>query len=221
MKGALWETMEDDRTWMVNPGKRRRKRGRRNKARKRTRRARRNGGMVAPLINPRRKRRRSGGQVMARRKGGKRRRRGGFRRNPPFRAAGMLRRLQQGVKDALYVTAGDIGAGFVNGFLYGIFPAGKKPTPGSITDLALQGVTAVLIAEVGGRFIKGDATRFVVAGALAKPVRALVQSVMPAGALASYAPMLGMIPTLTRGPSFEGPRLSDNVLDGDAVMQGY
>lgn len=215
-KGALWSTMEDDRTWIDNPRGRRRRKGSRARSRKRSRRARarRNIGTVAPFANPRRRRRSGGG--MARRKGRRR-----FRRNPGgLSTGGMVRRLQQGVKDALFVTAGEVGAGLVGGF----FPA--IPRTG-IVGLAVQGVTAIALGEVTTRFLKNrDGARFVVAGALAKPLKTLMVMlklpvVSPAlSGVGSYAP-LGAIPTLTRGPVFEGPRLSDQIVDGDAVMQGY
>lgn len=216
-QGALWSTMEDDRTWLDNPRRRRKRKGsKRRRARARTRsrsrrRVRRNIGTVAPIINRPRRSRRKGGFVARRRS----RRR--FRRNPGFglggfSPGGIIRQLQQGVKDALFVKAGEMGAGLVSGFL----PAGLKGT--GVVALVVEGVTAVVVGTVAGKALGRDAARFVTAGALSRPMGTAL-AMVTGGKLSSYAP-LGMIPTLTRGPSFEGPRLSDQLVDGDAVMQG-
>jgi hypothetical protein len=210
---ALWSTMEDDRTWLDNPRRRkRRKGGKRKRSRSRGRkRARRNIGTVAPLFN-RPRRRRKGGFV-AKRKRGRRR----FRRNPGFSLAGfsgggIVRQLQQGVKDALYVKVGEIGAGFVSRFI----PANLRGS--GVVALIVDGIMAVVVGTVASKALGRDGARFVTAGALSAPMGTAI-AMLTGGKLSAYAP-LGMIPTLTRGPSFEGPRVSDNVLDGDAVMQG-
>lgn len=205
--------MEDDRTWLDNPRGRRR-RGKKRSRRRGRKRARRNIGTVAPLINRPRRRGRKGGFVAKRRRGGRRR----FRRNPGlslggFSSGGIIKQLQQGVKDALYVKVGEIGASFVGRFL----PAGVRGS--GVVALVVDGVMAVVVGSVASKALGRDAARFVTAGALSAPMGTAI-SMLTGGKLSSYAP-LGMIPTLTRGPSFEGPRIGDNVLDGDAVMQGY
>lgn len=211
--GALWSTMEDDRTWLDNPRRKRRGRKRSRSRSRSRRRVRRNIGTVAPLVN-RPRRGRKGAFVSKRRKGGRRR----FRRNPGgfslggFSTGGIIKQLQQGVKDALYVKVGEIGASFVGRFL----PASVRGS--GVIALVVDGVMAVVVGSVASKALGRDAARFVTAGALSAPMGTAV-SMLTGGKLSAYAP-LGAIPTLTRGPSFEGPRISDNVLDGDAVMQG-
>lgn len=215
---ALWATMEDDRTWLENPrrrrkGGRRRRRGRgrfkkgsaaakrymasirpkRSGSKRRRRRARRNAGIMPVLAN-------RGSHMARRRRGGRRR----YRRNPgggfKFSAGGMLARLKRGVIDALYVTLGEAGAGIVPGF----FPS--IPQTGVI-GFAVQGVTAIALGEVTRKVFKsGDAARFVVAGALAKPMKTLVRSAnipVLSAALSSYA-LEGYAPEDSMGGAF-GP----------------
>lgn len=208
-QGALWSTMKDDRTWLDNPRKRR-KGGRKRKRSRGRKRAGRNIGTVAPIINRPRRGRRKGGFVAKRKRG-----RRGFRRNPGFggfTTGGIMRQLQQGVKDALYVKVGEIGAGFVSRFI----PANLRG--GGVVSLIVDGVMAIVVGTVAGKALGRDGARFVTAGALSAPMGTAI-AMLTGGKLSSYAP-LGMVPTLTRGPSFEGPRLSDNVVDGDAIMQG-
>lgn len=200
---ALWTTMSDDRTWIDNPRGRRKKRGKgrkrrrgrfvkgsaaakrymasirpnKGKRRRRKRRARTNLGTTAAWTVNRKR------SSMARRKRGRRR----YRRNPGGlfggRSGGMIGRLQRGVQDALWVTLGEAGAGAVPA----LFPA--IPADG-IMGIVVQGATAVALGEVTARFLKNrDAARFVVAGALSKPVKGIIQQAnipLLSKALASY-----------------------------------
>jgi hypothetical protein len=223
MSARLWEKMDGDRIWLENPRRKRRRKGggkrrrggrfkkgsaaakrymasiRPNRGTKRRRkRARRNAG-VSPawLLNGKRK-----GSHMARRKRHGRRR---YRRNPGgrsgFSVKGILGRLQRGVVDGLWVVAGEAGAGIVPGF----FPA--IPSTG-VVGFVVQGLTAVGLGEVVRRFAKNSrAAEFVVAGALAKPIRAL--------ALASGIPQLTR--ALSSYPSFAAYPEAGNVVTGGAL----
>lgn len=158
---------------------------------------------------------------MARRKRSSRRR---YRRNPGgggsgFSVKGILSRLQRGAVDALWVVAGEAGAGAIPAF----FP--RVPTTGAI-GFVVQGLTAIGIGEAVRRFLKnGRAAEFAVAGALAKPLRVLALSAgVPqlTRALSSY-PAFGDYPDMgdqvTGGNTFAG--VPDGFVDqGDAETQG-
>lgn len=219
----LWEKMDGDRIWLENPRRKRRKSGGRKRrsggrfkkgsaaakrymasirpnrgTKRRRKRARRNAGtMPGWLVNSKRK-----GSYMARRKRSGRRR---YRRNPGggggFSVKGILGRLQRGAQDALWVVAGEAGAGLVPGF----FPS--IPSTG-VVGFVVQGLTAVGIGEVIRKVAKNSrAAEFAVAGALAKPLRLL--------AMSSGIPVLSR--ALSSYPGLEGYPNAGDVVTGGAL----
>lgn len=193
----LWATMADDRTWLVNP---RRKRRRRAKGKRR----RRNPGLMPNRGHARRRRRKGRvppglARYMAAKRGSKhmakrrrsRRRSGGrrhFRRNPGRAfSRGAVAQLTRGVKDAFAIVVGKAAARALPSFI-------GLPQTGAVA-LLTQAAVAVGVGMVATRFAGGDVGRFVTAGALAAPLEGIVAGLgipVLSPALASYP--LGMIP---------------------------
>jgi hypothetical protein len=111
------------------------------------------------LTNPRRRRR-------ARPAAAKRRRRRGYSRNPAI-----LSQLKQGVMDAGATLVGGAAARTVSGLL----PLPKDGLAGVASGLAV----ALGIGIAARKFSRGDTARFLTAGAMQVPVKALITTFVP------------------------------------------
>jgi hypothetical protein len=148
---------------------------------------RRNPGMLA---NPRRRRRATARKVTRRRRS--------VRRNPSI--GGALSLVTRGVKDAAYMVGGEMASNIVAGYI----PALLKGADGveTQTGAQLRKVISAVVVGFGAQQLfkgRGDAARFMVAGALAAPIKQVIRPLLPttgvlSGALASY-PRLAAYPT--------------------------
>lgn len=168
----------------------------RKRRRKAITRARRNPGMLA---NPRRRRRATARKVT-------RRRRRSVRRNPSL--GGALNLVTRGVKDAAYMVGGEMASNIVAGYI----PALLKDQTGveTKTGAQLRKLISAVVVGFGAQqiFKGGDAARFMVAGALAAPIKQVIRPLLPAtgvlsGALAAY-PRLAAYPLPVALPAGRG-----------------
>jgi hypothetical protein len=212
----LWSEI-DGEPWLDNPKRRRRRRKGGRMSRKSH--GRRKGRMPAALARYWAEHGRGGKHMKRRRRKGssRRARRRSFRRNPFVgRGTGIIRQATRGLQDAFWIVAGKAAARAIPTFI------GINVT--ATTSLLMQGVIAVATGAVVGRFVGGDAARFITAGALSAPLETAIRKMgvpIISPALAGYPQTeLGLYPAGQIGevPENDLPKMIGDVEDGGVEM---
>lgn len=98
-------------------------------------------------------------------------RRRGYRRNPAFSVQGIAKQFQQGFIDA----AGVVGGKAATRLLANLLPIPNKQD--MVINLAVQGVSAIVVGMAARQFFGAQTARMMVAGGFAAPVETLMKGI--------------------------------------------